>query len=137
MLHHLDDAIALLSDPIGDPLTVPNTGDTSDAPFTINATPPIDAITVVSPNGGETLTRGTTVQLRWNSTGNVGANVKIVIKRGTFTGTLFGSTPNDGVQNWNIPATYAINSGFTIEVSSVSNPAISDASDGGFAIAAP
>jgi hypothetical protein len=67
----------------------------------------------------------------------VGASLKIVIRRGTFASTLFGGTPNDGVHNWTIPANYPTGSGFTIEISSVANPAIGDVSNGSFSIAAP
>ena len=89
---------------------------------------------MLSPNGGEYLLRGTTVQFRWSTTGNVGSSVKIVLRRGSYSGTLFGGTPNDGVQNWNIPANYPVASGYTIEISSVANPAIKDGSDAAFSI---
>lgn len=118
-------------------LATPTISDTSNAAFAINAMALTDAITVVAPNGGEVLTRGTTTQIRWDSTGTPGTSVKIVIRSGSYTGTLFGSTPNDGVQNWNIPATYATGSTFKIEISSVANPAIGDASNGNFSIVAP
>lgn len=118
-------------------VATPAITDSSNSSFTINAAPPVDSITVVSPNGGEAFTRGSTVQFRWSTTGNVGASLKIVIRRGTFASTLFGGTPNDGVHNWTIPANYPTGSGFTIEISSVANPAIGDVSNGSFSIAAP
>ncbi len=118
-------------------VTTPAITDSSNASFTINAAPPADSLTLVAPNGGETFTRGSTVEFRWNSTGNVGTAIKIVLRRGTYVGTLFGGTPNDGVHYWTIPANYPTGSGFTIEISSVANPAIGDVSNGSFSIAAP
>ncbi|MBL7650026.1 MAG: leucine-rich repeat domain-containing protein [Candidatus Hydrogenedentes bacterium] len=118
-------------------LSTPAISDSSNSAFSINAAPSASSITVISPNGGETLTRGGSVELRWSSTGITGSTVKIVIRRGAYVGTLFGGTPNDGVHNWNIPSTYPTGTGFTIEISSVANPAIGDASDGSFTIATP
>lgn len=112
----------------------PSLGDTSNSAFSIQEGTTTGSITVLSPNGGEYLLRGTTVELRWSSTGVVGSAVKIVLRRGSYSGTLFGATPNDGVQNWNIPASYPVNSGFSLEISAATNPAIKDVSDGTFSV---
>jgi len=117
-------------------LSAPSVGDSSDGIFAIEAATPTDTITVLAPNGGETLLRGSAVEIRWNSTGNVGSTVKIVLKRGTYSSTLFGGTPNDGTHTWTIPATYPTGEA-VIEISSLSNPAIADQSNANFTIAAP
>lgn len=117
-------------------LSVPEAVDVSDNPFTIAAiTPPASSITVLSPNGGETFARGATIEIAWSSMGDVGATVKIIVKKGTYSGVLAGGTPNDGSYNWKIPATYPVGPGVSIEIVSNSDPSIMDASDSTFALA--
>ncbi|MDW8241385.1 MAG: M36 family metallopeptidase, partial [Acidobacteriota bacterium] len=86
----------------------PATQDTSNAAFTISATPPPASITVTAPNGGETWQIGTTQTISWTTTGSI-ANVKIELSRdgGSTYSTLFTSTPNDGSESWTVtgPAT--------------------------------
>lgn len=109
--------------------------DSSNAAFTIAAMPPPNAITVVYPNGGENLARGQTINITWSSTGTVGANVKIVARKGTSSGTISNITPNDGSYTWTIPLSYPTGSGMTIEISSTTTPSILDACDAVFTIA--
>ncbi len=115
-------------------IDTPTVLDQSDASFTIATPLTSDSLTLLSPNGGETIRRGTTYEIRWNATGNVGTTIKIVIRRGTYSSTLAGGTPNDGSYNWNIPATYGYGTGWSIEVISLATPAIFDASDATFSI---
>ena len=98
-----------------------------------------DAVTVVSPNGGETLTRGTVVPITWSHTGNPGANVKIELYNGsTLSSTITSSTSlSAGSYNWSIPSTQAFGSNYTIKVTSTTNSAISDTSNGPFTITGP
>ena len=103
--------------------------DTSDATFTI----PPASVTVVSPNGGETLLLGSSVNLQWSSA-NLGGNVKIEISRdnGATWEVIFTTTPNDGVQSWRVagaPAAQAL-----LRVSSRNEPVVADASNAPFAI---
>jgi hypothetical protein len=86
------------------------------------------AVTVVSPNGGETLTRGTVVPITWSYTGDPGENVKIELYNGsTLSSTITSSTSlSAGSYNWAIPSTQAFGSNYTIKVTSTTNSAISD-----------
>lgn len=120
-------------------VVAPEVGDSSNATFSIVSPPPPPSasITVLSPNGGESLARGTTVEITWTSTGSIGANVKIVARKGTASSTLAGGTPNDGSYSWKIPATYPLGSGVTIEISSVATPSIIDTSNATFTIINP
>jgi len=108
--------------------------DSSNNAFTIAPLSP-DSITVVYPNGGETLVRGQTAYIRWVSTGTVGANVVIIARKGTSSGTISSGTPNDGIFAWTIPANYVTGSGLTIEIRSATAPSILDTSDSSFTIA--
>lgn len=118
-------------------ISAPAVADSSDAAFTIATPPPVDRITVLSPNGGESLVRGTTVEITWSSTGNVGTAVKLVARKGTNSSQLAGSTPNDGSYLWKIPSTYPIGPGMVIEITSISAPGITDSSDSSFTIISP
>ncbi|MBL7648900.1 MAG: right-handed parallel beta-helix repeat-containing protein [Candidatus Hydrogenedentes bacterium] len=115
-------------------VAIPTLYDSSDANFTIATPPPMDSLTLLSPNGGEIIRRGTSHEIRWESTGNVGTTIKIVIRRGAYSGTLAGGTPNDGSYIWNIPATYGYGPGWTIEVISAATPTLFDASNATFTI---
>ncbi len=62
-------------------------------------------IKVTVPNGGEMWDQLTSQTIVWESSGNIGSAVSIEISLdgGTSWITLFGSTPNDGMQVWAIP----------------------------------
>jgi hypothetical protein len=96
-------------------------------------------ITVTSPNGGETLTRGAVVPIKWSYTGSPGANVKIELYNGTtLSSTIASSTSlTVGSYNWAIPSTQALGSNYKIKVTSTTNSAISDTSDAPFTITGP
>lgn len=106
--------------------------DSSDGPFSI-ITP---TIAVVSPNGGEKLTRGSVVPITWGYTGNPGANVKIQLYNGIFLSrTITSSAPlSAGSYNWIIPATQPIGSSYKIKVISTTNAKAFDSSNASFSI---
>jgi hypothetical protein len=59
-------------------------------------------ITVVTPNGGETWTKGSTHTISWSYTGDIN-NVKIELyKNGTYDSAINTSTINNGSYPWNI-----------------------------------
>lgn len=115
-------------------LSSPTIGDSSNAGFSIIPVAPEASITVLAPNGGESFARGSQVTITWNTTGNAGANVRIVARKGSSTGVIANSTPNDGSFSWTIPTTHPHGSGFTLEVSSTSTASIFDTTDGFFTI---
>ncbi len=94
------------------------------------------AVTVTTPNGGETFTASTSTTVFWNSAG-LSTNVNIYYSTdGGATWTLFVScTSNDGSQNWNIPAT--IGNQYRIKVEDCSSPFTFDISDANFTVVAP
>ena len=108
--------------------------DTSDNPFTI----PAPSFTVVSPNGGENWTRGTTQTIKWNSTESPGTYVKIeLLKPGTANKVIILSTLNDGSHPWPILATQLTGDNYRIKITSTINASVNDTSDNNFSIVPP
>ena len=105
-----------------------------------NVAPP--SITVSVPNGGETWAAGTTQTIRWTYTGSPGNYVRIelykneVLNRTISSYARIGSGGN-GSYNWTIPSSQAGGSDYTIKVTSTTNSAYSDMSDGTFTITGP
>jgi hypothetical protein len=100
----------------------------------VPVTPP--SITVTAPNGGETWYRGTTRTIRWTYTGDPGPNVKItLLKGGIETAVLSASTSiSSGTYAWVIPSGITPGNDYKIAVQSTTQPAVTDTSDGNFAI---
>ena len=91
--------------------------DTSNNNFVIISSAP--SIRVVSPNGGESWTRGSTKLITWVRTGSTGANVRIQLYKGsTLVRTISPGTPNDGSFGWSIPLTQTIGNDYKIKISS-------------------
>lgn len=109
--------------------TLPALTDTSDALFTI----PQPALTVQSPNGGESVNLGSTLLITWASA-NLSGNVRIELSRdgGGSWSILFPSTANDGQQAWTVSGTPTAQA--LVRVTSVAVPAVSDTSDAPFTI---
>ena len=95
-------------------------------------------ITVLSPNGGESWTRGKTQMINWTSTGSLGTYVKIeLLKAGVLNSVIIASTPNDGSHPWLIPATQNPGTDYKIRITNTSNASYTDTSDNSFTIPAP
>jgi hypothetical protein len=108
----------------------PDVFDTTDTPFHI-AEP---RVTVVAPNGGETIEAGQPIRLRWEGVGFEGG-VGIGLWRGdpvNHFDTLFVNTPNDSSEIWTVTGPAA--TGCYLVVVSESNPALFDTSDAPFVI---
>jgi hypothetical protein len=90
-------------------------------------------LAIITPNGGETWPIGSTQTIQWNPAG-VKGKVKIELSRndGGPWEVLFGSTANDGTQNWKV--TGPTTSKAQVQVSSINTPTIKDTSDGMFTI---
>ena len=124
---------AALSVPSNDPLTPTISISLSATGF---APPPL---TVVSPNGGETWVAGTTQTIRWQYTGNPGYYAKIeLLKNGVVNRTIttYASMGANGAgtYNWVIPSTQASGTDYAIRVSSSTNAAYQDISNGAISI---
>lgn len=107
--------------------------DTSNNNFRIS--PP--SITVVSPNGGEiwnVYEPSTLHNIKWNYAGNPGSSVKIelVAWEGYVRYLITPSTSNDGLYVWDVP--WGIEGDFKIRITSTSNSAYTDMSNGYFMI---
>ncbi len=96
--------------------------------------PPVGAsFTVVSPNGGGSLTIGSTVPITWTSTGFIASDtVKIDYFDGTTWKAVIKSTPNLGSRLWKVPKSPT--AAALIRICSVNYPGICDQSDGVFTI---
>ena len=108
--------------------------DTSDDYFTI----PVPSFTVVSPDGGENLTRGMTQTIRWNSTENPKGYVKIeLLKPGKLNQLIISATLNDGSHPWLIPPAQLPGTDYKVKITSTVNASNNDTSDNTFIIPDP
>jgi len=103
--------------------------------------PPTISIAVTSPDGGDDWQAGTTQTIQWSYTGNPGPDVKIeLLKSGVLDQTIISSTPigsgGTGSYNWTIPLTQTPNTDYQIRITSTTNNAYTDTSDG-FTVSAP
>ena len=99
---------------------------------------PVPTIKVLSPNGTDIWTRGTTKTIKWNSTGSPGAYVRIeLLKPGKSNQLIISSTPNDGSHPWLIPAAQAQGNDYKVKITSTANAAYNDTSDDNFTIPIP
>jgi hypothetical protein len=107
-----------------------NPVDRSDDTFTISLPA---SITVTSPNGGEVLIKGSTENITWTSSGEVGkVNVSYSTDSGLNWTTIASSTANNGTLAWKVPDIIADNC--LVKVSDVSNSRVSDISNNEFSI---
>jgi len=92
----------------------------------VEASPP-PAITVTSPNGGETWIKGNTYTITW--TDNISSHVKIRLLDGETTAAVIAaSTPSDGSFDWTVPTSLAAGK-YKVEVRSSDDRTIKDQSD--------
>lgn len=97
------------------------------------------ALSVISPNGGESLKAGSRQTIRWSYTGNPGARVKIELLKGGAVNRVIKSLASkgrggNGSINWRIPSTQTPGNDYQIRITSTSNNSCSDTSDGNFTI---
>ena len=102
--------------------------DGSNAAFTV-----APALTVTSPNGGESWTMGSTQAVTWTSAGTA-ANVKVEYSTngGSSWTTAIASTPNTGSYLWTTPVTATAQA--LVRVSDAANAAVNDTSDAVFTL---
>jgi hypothetical protein len=93
------------------------------------------SITVISPNGGQSWVVGTKKAVTW-SVAYLAGYVKIeLLKSGSSVRTITSSVAaSSGLYNWSIYTSQSAGRDYRIRITSTSNPAVSDASDGNFTI---
>jgi hypothetical protein len=109
-----------------------------DAAKTVTATFN-QSITVTTPNGGESWSRGSTYTIKWNYAGSPGSNVKIeLLKAGAVNRTIASSasigSSGSGSYSWRIPNSQTTGTDYTIRVTSTSNSNYKDTSNANFTI---
>jgi hypothetical protein len=113
--------------------------------YSLGLSAPTALVRVTSPNGGNSIQRGTVANITWQD--NISENVRIdLYNNGTFYRNITDSTPSTGSFNWSVPTDIVSNtasstpnwvslgSNYQIRVQSVTNSAIVDSSDANFAI---
>ncbi len=93
-------------------------------------------LTVLTPNGGESLTRGQAYTITWSSTESI-ANVRLEYStnNGSTYTAIAASTTNDGSHSWTVPS--ANSTQCLVRISDASDASIFDVSDAVFSIASP
>nr|NIO82508.1 hypothetical protein [Candidatus Aminicenantes bacterium]NIQ68369.1 hypothetical protein [Candidatus Aminicenantes bacterium]NIT24412.1 hypothetical protein [Candidatus Aminicenantes bacterium] len=111
--------------------------DVSDAVFTI-VSPSPGAITVTSPNGGETWEADSSYEIKWTSTGIDFVTIDYSPDYGTTWKTIVQATPNSGSFDWTTPDTASEECLVRITSNDGgSDPRPSDVSDSVFSIVLP
>ncbi|ATB34881.1 hypothetical protein CYFUS_000288 [Cystobacter fuscus] len=89
-------------------------------------------ITVLSPNGGESWTTGSTYAISWSASGVTNVKLEYTLNGSTWT-TLTSSTPaSAGSYSWTVPTTATTTA--RVRVSDASNSALTDSSDAAFTL---
>ncbi len=104
--------------------------------------PPTPTITVTSPNGGENWQAGSTQTIQWSYIGNPGSDIKIELLKGGVVNKVIVSrysigSGGAGTYDWKIPSNQILGTDYNIRITSTTNSAYIDTSDGNFAIVAP
>jgi hypothetical protein len=108
--------------------------DASDANFSI-----VDgSLTVLTPNGGESVVVGSKLQIAWGTTGFASTIAKVLIELSRDGGetwdTLFRSAPNSGSAEWTVEGAFTTEA--RIRVSPAGAESFADESNGDFEIRA-
>jgi hypothetical protein len=91
---------------------------------------------VLAPNGGETLQRGNTLQIRWSTAGaTCGRQVDIeLLRSGRPLLAVTPNTENDGSFSWSIPTSVPAGTNYKIRVRTVSDRGVYDQSNANFKV---
>jgi hypothetical protein len=91
------------------------------------------SVQVTAPNHGEAWRRGVAYFVQWND--NLAENVKIdLYKGGSFVRSITADTPSTGAFKWSIPFSLTPGNDYTIQITSVTNTALTSASAQPFSI---
>lgn len=75
-----------------------------DAAAAVAGSAPVDQVTVTYPNGGESLTAGSSVNITWTSVGSfTTVNLDYSSDGGSTWTSIAAGTANDGTQAWTVP----------------------------------
>lgn len=108
--------------------------DFSDADFQIAPLP----LSLTTPNGGETWTVGSAVEIVWNCDAQSASEIKLKLFKGRkFDRWIAGPTSNDGSFTWKVPHNLAPGTDYRVQIYSASEFAMIDMSDAPFMIALP
>jgi subtilisin family serine protease len=111
--------------------------DASDAVFTIADQSDPD-VAVVSPNGGETLATGSSQDITWTATDNIGVtaiDIEYSIDGGVSWNPVATGEANDGTYAWTVPSTATIQALVRVKAYDGAGNSGVDASDAVFTIA--
>ena len=89
-------------------------------------------ITVLDPNGGESIAAGSNYYVQWSSTDVANVKLDYSIDDGTNWINIVDSIPSTGIYNWTVPNT--LTSEGRVRISDVSDSTTFDISDGPFTI---
>ncbi|MFC2161640.1 SBBP repeat-containing protein, partial [Acidobacteriota bacterium] len=104
--------------------------DSSDAVFSIVPAP---AVSMTSPNGGESWDGGSAQNITWTSEGTVGAvKIEYSTDSGTSWTEVVATTPNDGTHPWTVPNTPSTQC--LVRIGEAADGSPSDTSDAVFSI---
>jgi hypothetical protein len=94
----------------------------------------VTTVRVISPNGGESWTRGSTRTISWTTTNSQRVDVALY-KGTTFVQWITWSAPSSaGSYNWTLPGSLTPGSDYKITILDYNQRQISDSSDGSFSI---
>ena len=98
-------------------------------------------VVLSSPNGGESLSAGSTKTIVWTYSGNPG-NLRIDLLKGSSVVSTLASSVSKGSNgagsyNWTIPSNQASGSDYKISITSTSNTSLTDSSDNFFTVLGP
>ena len=91
-----------------------------------------DPITVVSPNGGEIITAGSTYFIEWNSQNVIDVKIEYSTDNGVNWISIIDSIPSTGIYDWTVPSTFTTEG--RVKISDLTDPNIFDISDQSFTI---
>ena len=93
-------------------------------------------LTIISPNGGESILAGTNFQIQWVD--DISENVSLKLyKEGYFIEDITTSTSSDGSFNWSSSALLEESNQYKIKITSISDNTVYDYSDSYFTITEP
>ena len=93
-------------------------------------------LTIVSPNGGEKLSSGSNIQIKWKYDDQSSANgiILILYRDGIKFLTISKSTADSGLFLWKIPENIPSGGKYRIRIRSTRDLSLNDFSDGDFSI---